>query len=64
MGTPRSAKAQETVIGRFKHTTEVFPNGVTKEIREEKTITLRREPEPGQSPVIPGVGEELELPPT
>ena len=44
MDTPKEQKSKETVIGRFKQTTEVLPNGVTKEIREEKTITLRRDP--------------------
>ena len=35
---------RETVVGTFKQTREVLPNGDTKEIREEKTITVRRSP--------------------
>jgi hypothetical protein len=35
---------RETVVGTFKQTREVLPNGDTKEIREEKTITVRRNP--------------------
>jgi len=42
-------KAKETVIGTYKKTREVLPNGVTKEIREEKTITLtRNSPKPSE----------------
>jgi hypothetical protein len=47
MDTTKEQKSKETKIGTFKQTTEVLPNGVTKEIREEKTVTLRRSlPEP------------------
>ncbi|HEX7679008.1 MAG TPA: hypothetical protein VF713_12840 [Thermoanaerobaculia bacterium] len=42
MDTPKEQKTKETVVGTFKQTTEVLPNGDTKEIREEKTVTLRR----------------------
>jgi hypothetical protein len=42
MGTPKEQKAKETVVGTFKQTTEELENGVTKEIREEVTVTLRR----------------------
>jgi hypothetical protein len=47
MDTPKDKKSRETVVGTFKQTTEVLPNGDTKEIREEKTVTVRRHsPEP------------------
>jgi hypothetical protein len=40
---------RETVVGTYKKTREVLPNGDTKEIREEKTITVTRSsPEQGE----------------
>ena len=43
--------AKETVVGTYKLTKEVLDDGVTKETREEKTITLRRgTPEPAAAP--------------
>ena len=44
MNAPKKPKNTRIVIGRFKETSELLPNGFTKEVREEKTVTLRREP--------------------
>jgi len=42
MDTDKKETGKETVVGTFKQTREVLPNGDTKEIREEKIITVRR----------------------
>ena len=44
MDTPKKPKNTRVVVGTFKETFELLPNGLTKKVREEKTVTLRREP--------------------
>jgi len=42
MDTHKEDPGKETVMRTVKQTREVLPNGDTKEIREEKTIIVRR----------------------
>ncbi len=44
MSAPKDGKPKNTrvVVGTYKETSELLPNGLTKEVREEKTVTLRR----------------------
>jgi len=40
----KEAKPKEMVVGTFRETREELPNGVTRETRVEKRITLKRNP--------------------
>ena len=44
MDAPKKPKVAKVTVGTFKETAELLPNGLTKRVREEKTVTLRREP--------------------